>query len=171
MAHFNGQGGALMYEISEVMNTELHTLEPDDTLHDARLLMQREHIRHVPVVAEHNRLIGMVSQRDVLAAADSTLIVDPEDPDAKEEHVALSSIMTQDVLTTDEHASLRGVALHMQRHKIGCLPVLREETLVGIVTDSDFVSIAINLLELLADGESEDNDSEAQPGLVVEGVN
>ena len=148
-----------MFSIAEVMCTEVLTLEPDDSLHDARQLMAKHHIRHIPIVGDNNRLIGLVSQRDVLAAADSTLVVSTEVADAQEAYVALSAIMTEQVRTVNENDSLRGAALYLQRHKVGCLPVIAEDqTLIGIITDSDFVGIAINLMEQLEAAEPEEND-------------
>ncbi|MEE8303691.1 MAG: CBS domain-containing protein, partial [Candidatus Tectomicrobia bacterium] len=55
--------------------------------------------------------------------------------------------------TIGETASLRGAALYLQKQKIGCLPVVRGEMLVRIITDSDFVSVAINLMETLEEQE------------------
>jgi CBS domain-containing protein len=57
--------------------------------------------------------------------------------------------MSSPVQTVDEHASLRGAALHLQKHRMGCLPVTRDGALVGIITDSDFVAIAVHLMEQL----------------------
>jgi CBS domain-containing protein len=64
--------------------------------------------------------------------------------------------MTVSVNTIEETANLRGAALYMQKHKIGCLPVVRGENLVGIITDSDFVSVAINLMEQMEELEPEE---------------
>ncbi|MEP5766382.1 MAG: CBS domain-containing protein [Halieaceae bacterium] len=140
-----------MFTVAEIMNTELITLGPDDNLREARRLMSEHHIRHIPVVSENQRLIGLVSQRDVLAAADSSLLAGPDEIEAEEQYVAVSSVMSVSVNTIDEGANLRGAALYLQKHKIGCLPVVRKEKLVGIVTDSDFVGVAINLMEQLED--------------------
>ena len=76
----------------------------------------------------------------------------------EERYVALSSIMTSPVQTVDEQAGLRGTAMHLLQNRLGCLPVVREEKLVGIITDSDFVGIAINLMEQLEQGEPEPSD-------------
>ena len=147
-----------MFSVAEVMNTELITLAEDNTVKDARELMSAHHIRHIPVVNGSNRLLGLVSQRDVLAAADSTLLVSPGDAEAQEAFVPVSSVMTVSVNTIEETANLRGAALYMQKHKIGCLPVVRGENLVGIITDSDFVSVAINLMEQMEELEPEEFD-------------
>ncbi len=142
-----------MFTIAEVMNTELFTLTADSSVAAARQLMAEHHIRHIPIVAEGNRLVGLVSQRDVLAAADSSLVVSPQENSTEEAHIEVSSIMSVSVNTIGETASLRGAALYLQKQKIGCLPVVRGETLVGIITDSDFVSVAINLMETLEEQE------------------
>lgn len=149
-----------MFTVVEVMNTELCTLGPHDSLRDARKMMAARHIRHIPIVEQDDRLIGIVSQRDILAAADSTLLVDPNDAARHEADVSLSSIMRTKVSTVEESANLRGAAVYMQQHKIGCLPVVRGERLIGIITDSDFVGIAINLMELME--QTEDADPEDQ---------
>lgn len=145
-----------MLTVAEIMTREPYTLGPDDNLADARKLMAEHHIRHVPVVSGDNCLVGVVSQRDVLAAADSSLL-DQQTQRAQEEHyVALSAVMTSPVQTIDENASLRGTAMHLQKNRLGCLPVVRDQQLVGIITDSDFVSIAINLMEQLEATEPDD---------------
>jgi CBS domain-containing membrane protein len=150
-----------MFTISEIMNTEIYTLSEDDSVQDARRLMAEHYIRHVPVVVKGDRLVGLVSQRDVLAAADSILVTNPEDARAQEAFIAISSIMSVSVDTVDEMASLRGAALYMQKNKIGCLPVVKGDRLVGIITDSDFVSIAINLMEQMEQAD-EYVDTEAE---------
>ena len=61
--------------------------------------MAQHHIRHVPIVAEQQRLVGLVSQCDVLLAADSNLLADLDGSDMVEGMIALSSIMTLDVRT------------------------------------------------------------------------
>lgn len=148
-----------MLTIAEIMTREPYTLGPDETLTTARQLIAEHHIRHIPIVSAEGGLIGVVSQRDVLAAADSN-VVDREASDQGENYVALSSIMTTPVQTAEDSASLRGAALLLQKNKLGCLPVLRQGKLVGIITDSDFVAIAINLMEQLEAAEPEESDFE-----------
>lgn len=147
-----------MLSVAEIMTREPYTLGPDNTLADARKLMAEHHIRHVPVVSGDGNLVGLVSQRDVLAAEDSTVLMQPGDPESKEAYVALSTIMTSPVQTVDENAGLRGTAMHLQSNKMGCLPVMRDGRLVGIITDSDFVAIAVNLMEQLEAGEPDEGE-------------
>lgn len=146
-----------MLTVAEIMTREPYTLGPDNTLATARQLLADHHIRHIPIVSGDGSLIGLVSQRDVLAAGDTT-VLNREGASSRENYVALSSIMSSPVQTVDESAGLRGTALHLQKHKVGCLPVLRKGKLVGIITDSDFVAIAITLMEQLESTEPEEFD-------------
>jgi len=146
-----------MLTVAEIMTREPYTLGPEDSLATARQLLAEHRIRHIPIVSAEGSLIGLVSQRDVLAAGDST-VVNRKGAGSGERYVALSSIMNSPVQTTDESASLRGAALHLQKNKLGCLPVTRRGKLVGIITDTDFVSIAINLMEQLEAAEPEERE-------------
>lgn len=150
-----------MLTVAEIMTREPYTLGPDDTLATARELLAEHHIRHIPIVSEEGLLIGLVSQRDVLAAADSS-VLSPGGGSSPESHVALSAIMTSHVQTADESASLRGAAMHLQKNKLGCLPILRQSRLVGIITDSDFVAIAIHLMEQLEASEPDEDEFDAE---------
>jgi CBS domain-containing membrane protein len=150
-----------MLTVAEIMTREPYTLEPDDTLATARELLAEHHIRHIPIVSPEGSLIGLVSQRDILAAADSS-VLNRDDESSHEGYVALSAIMTSPVQTADESASLRGAAMHLQQNKLGCLPILRQTKLVGIITDSDFVAIAINLMEQLEVSEPDEYEIGAE---------
>ena len=78
------------------------------------------------------------------------------DDDSRNRYVAVSSVMTAPVQTTGESASLRSTAMYLQQYKLGCLPVLSKGELVGIITDSDFVQVAIHLMEQLELSEPEE---------------
>ena len=147
-----------MLTVAEIMTREPYTLGPDDPLVQARQLMSEHHIRHIPVVSGDNSLVGLVSQRDVLAAGASNILNREDAAGDKDSYVALSSIMTSPVQTVEENASLRGTAMQLQKNKLGCLPVLNAGRLVGIITDSDFVAIAVNLMEQLESSEPDEFD-------------
>ncbi len=151
-----------MLSVAEIMTAKPHTLSPDDSLAQARDMMSEHHIRHIPVVTGDGLLVGVVSQRDVLAAADSSVLADQAAHEQEERYVALSSIMTSPVQTVGEMASLRGTAMHLMQNRLGCLPVTRNDKLIGIITDSDFVGIAINLMEQLEQSEPETDEFDAE---------
>ena len=144
-----------MLSVAEIMTREPYTLAAEDTLAEARKLMAEHHIRHVPIVSPEGTLVGVVSQRDVLAASDSSLAGGGA---GDYNSTALSDLMTAPVQTTEPSASLRGAAMFLQQNRLGCLPVLEDGKLVGIVTDSDYVSVAINLMEQLELVEPQEND-------------
>lgn len=132
--------------VSEIMTRDVIGLPPSATLAEARTLMQRHHIRHL-LILEGNRLIGLVSQRDILAAQESSLEQGLNGQFLEQHSVA--DIMIKEVTTVSPKAGIREAALYLQKHKYGCLPVIDKEQLVGIVTDSDFVAVAIHLMEVL----------------------
>lgn len=143
-----------MFTLDAIMTTELITLLPTANLAEARELMHKHKIHHLPVVNDNNTLIGLVTLTNLLAATDSVL----RDPDnsIRPEDVMVRDIMVTDVATVDEHASLRQAALFLEKHRIGCLPVVTDGMLKGIITETDFVAVAINLLEQLEDSEPDD---------------
>ena len=134
-----------MITVNEIMTTDLHTLRDTATLADAIKLMGKRHIHHLPIVDGKGKLVGLVSHRDILAATDSTLRAKGQRQNPSS--IAISKIMTRDVATIDEHASLRQAARYLEKHRFGCLPVVTDGKLRGIITHSDFLAVAINLLE------------------------
>ena len=140
-----------MMSLDVIMSTDLKTVSPQDSLATVRSLMHENRIHHVPVVNEDENLVGLVTLTDVLAATDSILRDDDSRLHATE--IKVQDIMVQNLATIDEHASLRQAALFLEKHRIGCLPVVTNGTLRGIVTDTDFVGVAINLLEQIEETE------------------
>ena len=134
-----------------IMSTDLKIVSPEDTLATVRTIMHENRIHHVPVLDDEEELVGLVTLTDVLAATDSILRDDKSRLHARE--IKVGDIMVRDVATIDEHASLRQAALFLEKHQIGCLPVVTDGNLRGIVTDTDFVGVAINLLELIEESE------------------
>src|SRR5210317_38131 len=139
-----------MFSIEAIMSTNLITVSPSATLAEARTLMHENRIHHLPVL-EGDKLVGLISLTNVLAATDSFLRDDGTRIHANE--IDITDVMVTDVATVDVNASLRHAALFLERHKIGCLPVLDNGELVGIITDTDFVAVAINLLEQIEESE------------------
>jgi CBS domain-containing protein len=146
-----------MFSIDAIMSTNLITVTPGATLAEARSLMQENRIHHIPVV-EGEHIVGLITLTNVLAATDSFLRDDQSRIHAND--IGIGDAMVTDVATVDVNASLRHAALFLEKHKIGCLPVLDDGKLVGIITDTDFVAVAINLLEQLEETEPFTDDYE-----------
>ncbi|WP_428772316.1 CBS domain-containing protein [Vibrio sp.] len=136
-----------MIKVEDMMTRNPHTLLRSHTLEDALNTMDALDIRHIPIVDSERKLLGLVTQRDLLAAQESSLQKLSNDQ-SYTLHTPLKEIMHTSIMTVEPKAGLKQSALYMQKHKVGCLPVVHKGELVGIITDTDFVSIAINLLEL-----------------------
>ena len=144
-----------MFSIDSVMSRDLITVRPSGSLADARALMQANKIHHLPVIDEDDMLVGLVTLTNVLAATDSVLRGNNDRIHANE--IRIQDVMVTDLATIDETTGLRQAALFLERHRIGCLPVVTDGRLTGIITDTDFVAIAINLLEQLEETEPLDD--------------
>ncbi len=139
-----------MITLDEIMTTKPHTLFHDQSILDARNLMMENNIRHVPILDRESRLVGLFTQRDLFAVMESsTSEISIEERCQRESEQQLYKVMTRNPTCTTRNAPIRDVALFLQNEKFGCVPVLEAEKLVGVVTDSDLVSVAINLLEQL----------------------
>jgi diacylglycerol O-acyltransferase len=127
--------------VADLMTREVLTLGAEDSLASALHLMRERRIRHLPVIASDGRLLGLVTHRDVLAAAPSPVMVPVEADRVRVLRWARAADFMEthlSVATPDEPAAEAGARL--VRHKIGCLPVLGEGgQLAGIVTEEDFL--------------------------------
>lgn len=130
-----------MPTVGELMTREVVTLEADDALIQVDDLLKRHHIRHVPVV--HGRkLVGMVSHRDLIRA----LARQPAGTGSLP--LSVKEVMTRDVETVEPHVSAREAIEKLLDRRFGCLPVVDAQgELVGIVTESDFMRLALKLLK------------------------
>ena len=147
-----------MMNLEMIMSTDLVTITPDENLAAARKLMHDKKIHHLPVVDNEGGLVGLVTLTNVLAATDSFFRDDDSRIHATE--IVVKDMMVTDVATVDENASLRQAALFLEKHRIGCLPVMSDGELRGIITDTDFVAVAINLLEQMEESEPFDDELE-----------
>ena len=145
-----------MFNLEVIMTTDLITISSDSNLDEARGLMKEHRIRHLPVLDGQETLVGLLTSTDVLAATDSMLRSAREKIPASE--IMVSEVMVQEIVTVSPNAGLRQAALFLEKHKIGCLPVVADGKLLGIITDTDFVGVAINLLEQIEETEPVERD-------------
>jgi CBS domain-containing membrane protein len=143
-----------MITVEEIMSVSVQTLNPKNSLTEAKKLMAENGIHHVPIVDDAGKVVGLVSHRDTLAASESCL--KKGDTTLNADEIAIEEFMTTGVTTVDGRAGLREAALFLQKHQYGCLPVVTDGKLKGIITDSDFVAVAIDLLEQAEQIEPED---------------
>ena len=129
--------------VQDIMSAEVATLGRNDTLLLAKDIMNLGRIRHFPVV-EDDELVGVVSQRDLYRASLGTVMQYGEKAQrAFLESVAVKEIMV-DPISIGPDATVRDAARLMMEHKIGCLPVLEDSRLVGIVTETDMLQVVVD---------------------------
>ncbi len=133
--------------VSDLMSTDLIVLEQNETLDLAQEIMHLARIRHLPVTLE-GRLIGLVTHRDLLKAQVSMLAGISRDESWEiNSAIPAESIMTNNVRTIDPDSLAMEAAKLMRDQKIGCLPVIDDGLLVGIVTEADFLNLVIKALQ------------------------
>ncbi len=118
--------------VADLMTSQLRCLRETDSLADAMAAMQELFVRHIPVVDDQGQLVGLVSQRDLLSLEHK-----------KEPVTPLREIMRTGVTTAAPDTPLRAAAETMIYNKFGCLPVVQDGELVGIITETDFLKLAI----------------------------
>lgn len=128
--------------VRDVMTRDVVTLERNDKLLVADDLMRLGRIRHLPVVDEDGRLAGIVSQRDLFhSGLIRALGYGSHAQRQALDMVVVKEAMRTEVVTTTPDTPLRDAARLMLEQKIGCLVVLDEQRIAGILTESDFVKL------------------------------
>jgi len=125
--------------VKDVMKSPVLTVGPEATLEEAFNFLLEKGIRHLPVV-EEGRLVGIVTDRDIRLATSG---LNPKGPCPGSTPVR--EVMTRGVVTADPLDPVEEAARVMRERKIGCLPVLEEELLVGIVTGIDLLDALLKL--------------------------
>ena len=142
-----------MLKIKDIMTAEVFVLHATQTLELVRSLMRIKHVRHVPIVEADNTFVGLMTHRDLLAQTISYLAeVDDEEQEYLDRHIHIVNIMKQDVTTVDPEMDICNAITLLLEHKYGCLPVVSDGKLVGIVTEADFLQLTLELLQKSASG-------------------
>lgn len=128
--------------IEEIMNKQVLTLQPTHTMADAAKLMKERKIRHVPIVDENGKLLGLVTERDLKNALPSSLL---KDGDTSLYHRTLDQIMITNPIIGHPLDFVEEVALILYEHRIGCLPIVSKGELVGIITGTDLLYTYIEI--------------------------
>lgn len=126
--------------VEQFMSTDLFTVCPEDVVDLAASLMHWKHVRHVPVEDDKGRLVGVVTHRDLLELF-------AEGGGANAGELVIRDIMKSDPITiAPETPTLEALQL-MREKNIGCLPVVKNDKLVGLLTAHDFLTVSTKLLE------------------------
>lgn len=126
--------------VGQFMATDLFTVRPDDLVDLAASVMTWRHIRHVPVEDNEGRLVGLVSHRALLKLLSQGAL-------GNEAPVTVREIMTPEPLTVSSTTPTLEAMEIMRRSRVGCLPILDDGRLVGIVTSYDFLDASAQLFK------------------------
>ncbi|WP_110669570.1 CBS domain-containing protein [Salinicola halophilus] len=130
--------------VAEIMTRDVVTLRREQTLHDGNELMREHRVRHLPVVDDDGRLVGLLDQKVVLREA--MRIAGEFGTQSLNHHlerVALSSLISGDCPRVEADSPLADAGRCLLTQRLGALPVVEGERLVGIVSSVDFVRLAV----------------------------
>lgn len=126
--------------VEQFMAVDLFTVRPEDILDLAASLMHWKHVRHVPVEDDSGRLIGLISHRDLLELFALGKIAGPA-------QLTVADVMKTDLITIAPDTPTLEALEIMREKRIGCLPVVKAEKLVGLITAYDFLTVSAKLFE------------------------
>ena len=132
--------------VGERMSHPIISMAPDMPVHDALNMFKRERIRRAPVVKE-GKLVGIVSDKDLLNASPSPASsLSVWEMNYLLSKITVSEVMTKKVITVAEDTPIEEAARIMADNKIGGLPVMRDNHVVGIITETDLFKIFLELM-------------------------
>jgi len=141
-------------QVRDYMTSNPQTLGVESTLLDAVLMMRRSELRHIPIL-EGDRLVGILTDRDVGRFAPSILVtLSPQDYNRVFEETSVAKVMTRKLVSTTPDAPLADAVELIYSQKLGCLPVLESDRLVGIITVVDMLRALHDLIGDLGDGQT-----------------
>lgn len=127
--------------VKDIMNLKSPVLHEEDTILNASKFMKEERIRNLPVVNVENKLVGLITLREII----ETVFSNPE-------KILVKDSMIKIIATVSPEASLKSAIEVMMVNKYGCLPVIdKEHKLVGMVSEADLLSKLYELSDLPSD--------------------
>jgi len=129
--------------LEEFMTTDLFTVQQDDLMEFTANLIDWRRIRYVPVEDDKKHLVGLVTMRMVFNAYSKAV---NHDEDVVE---LVEDIMITNPITIHPEASIMEAMEIMDSQQIGCLPVVKNNRLVGIITEQNYMTIVARLLKVL----------------------
>ena len=131
--------------VSRVMTRNPVFIHPEMSLTEARSLMDRERIGHLPVLDKRNVLAGLITRKDLVKAGPSPATsLDMYEISYLLSKLNVEKVMEKNVITVRENEVVEEAARIMADRGIGCLPVMNDSLLVGIITDTDLFHVFVN---------------------------
>lgn len=138
--------------VGERMSSPVIALEPKTPISEALMLFREKRIRRAPVIS-HHRLVGIVAERDLLYASPSPVSsLSVWELNYLLSKLTVDEVMTREVITVAEDATIEEAALLMADKRVGGLPVMRGHEVVGIITETDLFKILLELMSVREHG-------------------
>lgn len=135
--------GKKSISVSEWMTEKVLAVETFDSIAIARQLMAKHRVNQLPVL-DNDHLVGIVTDRDIRDAYPTSLMINRgEEIDRFADKITVEEVMTHDVFIVRPETSLTTAVGLLRRHRIGSLPVMKEKSLVGIITRSDILDFVL----------------------------
>jgi len=132
--------------VADIMTGNPVTVRPDQTLHKAIWMMQQVGCHHLPVISSNFHVVGIVTEKDCrVALRIPHLPSDAMEPDHPARQATVRSWMSPAPIIVEPDTPAEEAARLMLSHAVSCLPVMRGETLVGIITTSDILAAFIRI--------------------------
>ena len=149
--------------VENIMNSKVITVHPDNSVAQAIDLMRNHNIRHLPVTTE-GKLIGVISDRDLRSVSPSILTGDKPELLI---NTNVKDIMQKQVITVHPLDFLEEAARLIYEYKVGCLPVVSQERVVGIITEADVLRSMVEWIGLLQPGAHLEMEVPNRPGILA----
>lgn len=128
--------------VEKIMTSPCTTIQSDKSIEDALVLMTQKEIRHLPIVDEEDHLLGIISDRDIKMALPSIL---SDDEPNKSLSLSVSKIVRRNVIRCHPLDFVEDIALDFYEMSIGSIPVIRDNKVIGIVTQKDMLNTFLEL--------------------------
>ncbi|MCF6157183.1 MAG: CBS domain-containing protein [wastewater metagenome] len=132
--------------VKDVMKTQLVTLNADSKLGFASDIMYLGRIRHLPVV-RGDTLVGILTQRDLYRASLTSILTNWKENREFLDSINVSEVMVKNVTTISPDAAVEEAAKVMIDRKVGCLPVVKDAALLGLITETDILEYFVSQSE------------------------
>ena len=134
--------------VKDYMTRHPIMIEPDKRVTEAQKLMGESNIRHLPVVGDGKRLLGLITREQLQIAPEKLGSLNVWEITRYLADLTVKKVMVklEDLYTIAPKAALEDAAALMSEHKIGCLPVIEDEIVVGVITETDLLIELQNLL-------------------------
>lgn len=135
--------------VSDIMSSPVICVDSLTTVTEAQQLMQKHEIRRVPVI-DDGKLVGVLTQGDIRGAMPSEVTtLNRAEQEHLISHLKVERVMTKDVLTATQSTTLADAARLLAKYKFGGLPVVDDDTVVGIITESDIFKTIVAMFDKL----------------------